>query len=83
MNIKIVMSMVIVALVAACSGGGGGSSSSSSTTPSAISLTGVAAAGSPIVGSVAAKDSLGVTFGPATIGQRINVQISCCCVGRN
>lgn len=63
-------------LIVACGGGGGGGvgySSSSGTTPTttttqqAQSLSGVAAAGLPIVGYVYLKDSAGYTLGPNPI----------------
>jgi hypothetical protein len=56
-------------VLSAC--GGGGSSTPSTTPPpktgAAVSLTGLAAAGAPMVGTVSARDSRGTTFGPATI----------------
>lgn len=50
---------VTVLLVSACSGGGGGGSSQT--------VSGVAAAGAPVVGFAYLKDSTGTTKGPVTI----------------
>lgn len=64
--------MVIIATIVLSACGGGGSSGAGNTTPPptqgvSVSLTGIAAAGAPIIGSVTARDSLGVQFGPTTI----------------
>ncbi len=56
---RFVTSVVLALVVSACgsgSGGGGGGNN-----PSAVSLSGTAASGSPIVGTVLVKDSLGAT----------------------
>lgn len=53
--IKLVMLGAVTAMVLAACGGGGGSSSTP--TPAATTLSGTAAAGAPIIGSVTVKDS--------------------------
>ncbi len=60
-----------VAAMAGCGGGGGGSSNSStplSTEPVFTNVSGVAAAGAPIIGLVWLKDSNGTQIGPKIIG---------------
>ncbi|ACM20006.1 hypothetical protein Geob_1648 [Geotalea daltonii FRC-32] len=57
---QIVKTLILIGtsalILAACGGGGGGS-----TTPAATTISGTAAAGAPIIGSVTIKDSKGAT----------------------
>jgi len=64
MNVyKLILAVFVSATVSACSGGGAGGGNDN-----AVVISGVAAAGAPIVGAVKAKDSKGKIFGPASIG---------------
>jgi hypothetical protein len=62
---KFLLAILASIAVAGCGGGGGGGGTTPP--PSAVKINGMAASGAPIAGSVVAKDSLGATFGPATI----------------
>ena len=59
------LGVLLASMLAAC--GGGGSSSTGASAPAAATISGIAAAGSPIVGVVTAKDSKGAIYGPTTI----------------
>lgn len=57
----------IVLITAVLTGCGGGGSTATNVQSTPVIINGLAAAGAPIVGTVTAKDSKGVTFGPTTI----------------
>lgn len=57
---------MLLLLAAAC--GGGSSSGSPGPGPQASNISGTAAVGAPLVGTVTVKDALGVVRGPAPIG---------------
>jgi hypothetical protein len=58
--------LLVLLLFAGCGGGGGSSSSSNPVTPS-TQISGVAAAGAPIIGFAYLKDGNGTTLGPQEI----------------
>lgn len=67
----ITTALVTTLVLSACggggSGGGGGTVPGQNPAPGTVSLTGIAAAGAPILGTVSARDSVGKLFGPAAI----------------
>ncbi|KAF0219992.1 MAG: hypothetical protein FD174_1716 [Geobacteraceae bacterium] len=66
-SVKLVMFGVVTTMVLAACGGGGGSTTSSTPPPAATTLSGVAAAGAPIIGSVTIKDSTTPTAQTKTV----------------
>jgi hypothetical protein len=65
-----VMVLIGSLILSACGGGGGGGGESSTTpAPTSATISGVAAAGAPIIGFAYLKDSAGHTLGPNNIAQ--------------
>lgn len=58
---RMIVSAVAVAMLTACGGGGGGGGGTSGTSSTGGTLSGTAAGGAPVVGTVEVKDSKGAT----------------------